>query len=97
MGRLGDAEGGAAIHEGRESEAARPKRASEARIANTDWQTLSRGLPNYSISHWGYSCQKTEWRRGRDSNPRSPARGTTVFETAPFDRSGTSPRSSNSR
>ena len=31
------------------------------------------------------------WRRGRDSNPRSPARGTTVFETAPFDRSGTSP------
>src|SRR5229473_2270111 len=32
------------------------------------------------------------WRRGRDSNPRSPVRGTTVFETAPFDRSGTSPR-----
>jgi hypothetical protein len=32
-----------------------------------------------------------DWRRGRDSNPRSPARGTTVFETAPFDRSGTSP------
>jgi hypothetical protein len=31
------------------------------------------------------------WRRGRDSNPRSPVRGTTVFETAPFDRSGTSP------
>src|SRR5690349_15423991 len=31
------------------------------------------------------------WRRGRDSNPRSPARRTTVFETAPFDRSGTSP------
>src|ERR1700736_4229836 len=34
---------------------------------------------------------KHQWRRGRDSNPRSPARGTTVFETAPFDRSGTSP------
>src|SRR6516225_4183845 len=33
------------------------------------------------------------WRRGRDSNPRSPVRGTTVFETAPFDRSGTSPQS----
>jgi site-specific DNA recombinase len=32
-----------------------------------------------------------KWRRGRDSNPRSPAKGTTVFETAPFDRSGTSP------
>jgi hypothetical protein len=35
------------------------------------------------------------WRRGRDSNPRSPARGTTVFETAPFDRSGTSPTERN--
>jgi hypothetical protein len=34
---------------------------------------------------------RTLWRRGRDSNPRSPARRTTVFETAPFDRSGTSP------
>ena len=37
------------------------------------------------------------WRRGRDSNPRSPARGTTVFETAPFDRSGTSPCDPGSR
>src|SRR5205823_11195909 len=35
--------------------------------------------------------QMLRWRRGRDSNPRSPARRTTVFETAPFDRSGTSP------
>ena len=34
---------------------------------------------------------RPNWRRGRDSNPRSPARRTTVFETAPFDRSGTSP------
>jgi hypothetical protein len=39
----------------------------------------------------------SDWRRGRDSNPRSPARGTTVFETAPFDRSGTSPISGVSR
>jgi hypothetical protein len=31
------------------------------------------------------------WRRGRDSNPRYPVKGTTVFETAPIDRSGTSP------
>ena len=31
------------------------------------------------------------WRRGRDSNPGYPAKGTTVFETAPIDRSGTSP------
>ena len=31
------------------------------------------------------------WRRGRDSNPRNPVRGLTVFETAPFNRSGTSP------
>src|SRR5262245_28352089 len=34
---------------------------------------------------------KKKWRRGRDSNPRYPAKGTTVFETAPIDRSGTSP------
>ena len=32
------------------------------------------------------------WRRGRDSNPRYPERGTAVFETAPFNHSGTSPR-----
>src|SRR5579862_5228616 len=38
-------------------------------------------------TQWLKAC----WRRGRDSNPRSPARRTTVFETAPFDRSGTSP------
>jgi hypothetical protein len=33
----------------------------------------------------------TDWRRGWDSNPRYPVKGTTVFETAPIDRSGTSP------
>jgi hypothetical protein len=33
----------------------------------------------------------TSWRRGWDSNPRSLARGTTDFESAPFGRSGTSP------
>ena len=32
-----------------------------------------------------------DWRREWDSNPRCPARGTTVFETAPFDRSGIPP------
>jgi hypothetical protein len=30
-------------------------------------------------------------RRGRDSNPRWTVRPTTVFETAPFNRSGTPP------
>jgi hypothetical protein len=30
-------------------------------------------------------------RRGRDSNPRYRLRGTTVFETAPFNHSGTPP------
>jgi hypothetical protein len=30
-------------------------------------------------------------RRKRDSNPRSHVSRTTVFETAPFDRSGISP------
>jgi hypothetical protein len=37
------------------------------------------------------------WRRGRDSNPRYPAKGTTVFETAPIDRSGTSPNTQRER
>ena len=32
-----------------------------------------------------------QWRRGRDSNPRNPLRGLTVFETAAFNRSATSP------
>ncbi len=32
------------------------------------------------------------WRRGWDSNPRTSVRGSTVFETVPFDHSGTSPR-----
>ena len=44
------------------------------------------GLSNSSGRPWTLI-----WRRGRDSNPRSPVRGTTVFETAPFNRSGTSP------
>ena len=34
---------------------------------------------------------RESWRRGWDSNPRY-AKRTTVFETAPFDHSGTSPR-----
>ena len=32
------------------------------------------------------------WRREWDSNPRYPVRSTTVFETAPFNRSGIPPR-----
>ena len=34
----------------------------------------------------------SKWRRGWDSNPRYPVKGTTVFETAPFGHSGTPPR-----
>ena len=34
----------------------------------------------------------TGLRRDRDSNPGTPVKGSTVFETAPFDRSGISPR-----
>jgi site-specific DNA recombinase len=49
------------------------------------------------IGYPGVRSSVLKWRRGRDSNPRSPVRGTTVFETAPFDRSGTSPPLSNSR
>jgi hypothetical protein len=36
-------------------------------------------------------------RRGRDSNPRWTERPTTVFETAPFNRSGTPPRNHDHR
>src|SRR5665647_1023632 len=32
------------------------------------------------------------WRRGGDSNPRARLAGLTVFETAAFNRSATSPR-----
>ncbi len=35
--------------------------------------------------------EHTTMRRGRDSNPGYPLKGTTVFETAPFNRSGTPP------
>ncbi len=31
------------------------------------------------------------WRRGRDSNPRTPVRRLHAFQACPFDRSGTSP------
>ena len=34
------------------------------------------------------------WRRGGDSNPRTSSRPSTVFETAAFNRSATSPRGS---
>ena len=44
--------------------------------------------PEFYTNSGGHS-----WRRGWDSNPRWPARTTTVFETAPFVHSGTSPRS----
>ncbi len=33
-----------------------------------------------------------KWRRDRDSNPGCLSPGTTVFETAPIDRSGIPPR-----
>ena len=35
---------------------------------------------------------RSTWRRGRDSNPGSAVKRTTVFETAPFNHSGTSPK-----
>lgn len=31
------------------------------------------------------------WRRGRDSNPRDPAKGLTVFKTVAFNHSATPP------
>jgi hypothetical protein len=56
------------------------------RLVDTQQPFLTTGHQNGNILN-----KSTIWRRGRDSNPRSPVRGTTVFETAPFDRSGTSP------
>jgi hypothetical protein len=43
------------------------------------------------------ACNRPLQRRGRDSNPRWTERPTTVFETAPFNRSGTPPRTSDDR
>ena len=43
------------------------------------------------IAYFFTAFQKSKkWRRGRDSNP-GMAKPSTVFETAPFNRSGTSP------
>jgi hypothetical protein len=61
----------------------------EVRIMGSKSRLLRTLVANGGAS--GVPTQGLKWRRGRDSNPRSPARGTTVFETAPFDRSGTSP------
>ena len=44
----------------------------------------NKSLQMQALCWWG-------WRRDRDSNPGSRVSGTTVFETAPFDRSGISP------
>src|SRR5665647_1182671 len=40
------------------------------------------------------SADTRRWRRGGDSNPRARLAGLTVFETAAFNRSATSPRGS---
>src|SRR2546423_569108 len=48
---------------------------------------------NSDFSNGDEQWRTADWRRGRDSNPRYPVKGTTVFETAPIDHSGTSPRS----
>ena len=55
------------------------------------WRRSPHRLPALDPSGCGDQKSSVKLRRGRDSNPRSPVRGTTVFETAPFDRSGTSP------
>ena len=42
--------------------------------------------------HSAVSDKSENWRRGRDSNPRYPVKGTTVFETVLFNHSSTPPR-----
>ena len=63
-----------------------PRREALGHRSNTCW-----GLRTLRRCHGKSARSIRDWRRGRDSNPRSPARRTTVFETAPIDRSGTSP------
>src|SRR5690606_4816966 len=54
--------------------------------------TCSPGMPIRPLSH--PSGREPVWRRGWDSNPRGAARRLTVFETAAFVRSATSPHGS---
>src|SRR5487761_1647593 len=63
----------------------------EVRITGSKTRLLQALTGKNSVN--SVPAQGLKWRRGRDSNPRSPAKGTTVFETAPIDRSGTSPSS----
>jgi SAM-dependent methyltransferase len=63
-------------------------------LAIARWRrNTPRTYPEPKESRWlRYRCGFSGgWRRGRDSNPRDPAKGLTVFETAPIDHSGTSP------
>ncbi len=57
------------------------------------WKILAERESYYKNSE--ISENLMNWRRGWDSNPRTPHRGSTVFETVPFNRSGTPPRKMN--
>jgi hypothetical protein len=63
--------------------------ASDARWSNQCARPHTR-TPKHDLGR-RRACLNHVWRRGWDSNPRSPARGTTDFESAPIDHSGTSP------
>ena len=44
-----------------------------------------------TLRHYLSNAPYSDWRRGRDSNPRSAIKHFPVFKTGPFNRSGTSP------
>ena len=71
------------------------QRGADAAIS-TDINQCPVGMIGFSFFFYNfwqvhYNFMARRWRRGWDSNPRY-AKRTTVFETAPFDHSGTSPR-----
>jgi RimJ/RimL family protein N-acetyltransferase len=64
-------------------------------LARDEEKKSLRPTPRYRThveSDSGHANAYLLQRRGRDSNPRWTVRPTTVFETAPFNRSGTPPR-----
>ncbi len=58
------------------------------------WGFGARSAPAERLCREAISSQNdkiVKWRRGRDSNPRSDVNRTALFESAPFNHSGTSP------
>ncbi len=56
------------------------------------WHTLRSRAASHRSKGAFLLQESSVWRRGRDSNPRSRLRGTTVFKTVAFVHSATPPR-----